>query len=151
MVCRVSDDEIRSHPHSHTDTDKAHGDCGLGGYGVWGDGSEGAIHNLGKARQQAGKSSVSVSVMDVQAIMDASAPAISQARQRSRRGRRRDGWTLGWTGLEAGGRGRWGHAFDGLFLVGSSKVPPVYRLSHTNERARQLAVNYSDICFWIES
>lgn len=51
VVCRVSDDEIRSHPHSHTDTDKAHGDCGLGGYGVWGDGSEGAIHNPGKARQ----------------------------------------------------------------------------------------------------
>lgn len=40
---------------------------------------------------------------------------------------------------------RW---MDGLFLVRSSKVPPVYRLSHTNERARQLAVNYSDICFW---
>lgn len=71
VVCRVSDDEIRSHPHSHSraqqSTDKAHGDCGLGGYGVWGDGSEGAIHKArrGKARQQAGKTSVSVSVIDV--------------------------------------------------------------------------------------
>ena len=129
--------------HTQTQTRRtAHGDCGLGGYGVWGDGSVGAIHNLGKARQQAGKSSVSVSVMDVQAIM----PARQRFPRPGRGAEEGDDGTGGlWTGLE--GRGRWGHAFDGLFLVGSSKVPPVYRLSHTNERARQLAVNYSDICF----
>lgn len=102
MVCRVSDDEIRSHSHSHTDTD---GDCGLGGYGVWGDGSEGAIHNLGKARQQAGKSSVSasmsvsvsVSVMDVQAIMPA-----RQRFPRPGRGAEEgdDGTGRLWTGLD---------------------------------------------------
>jgi hypothetical protein len=100
VVCRVSDDEIRSHSHSHTDTDKAHGDCGLGGYGVWGDGSEGAIHNLGKARQQAGKSSVSVSVMDVQVIMPARQRFPGQAEEPKRA-------TTGRVDSELDGTGSW--------------------------------------------